>query len=200
MTSAADVLLLFLLVFPLIFSPGPSNLMCAVAGAKFGVSRSIPLVVGMNIMVLGPALAVGFGVGEALDHFPGVIGYVQYAGAAFILYLAYRILTSGGFDQRDLEGRAPGVVAGVLLQTLNAKGLALLLVIYSQFLNADGQVWIAVVKISVVITVISLLCHFFWLFGGSWLAKTFASPRALRVQNGIYAALLVAVALWLMVT
>lgn len=198
MASPTDVFLLFLMVFPLMFSPGPSNLLCAASGGKFGVARSVPFVIGMDLMVFVPALAVGFGMAEVLRHVPDAFRYVQIAGAAFIVYLAWKILGSDSFDRRDLQGTAPGVVDGIVVQAFNAKGLALLLVIYSQFLHPDRPVWLAALEISAALTVFSLVSHFSWLIGGAWLASRFTSPRALKVQNGVYAALLVGVAGWLL--
>lgn len=197
MATPSDVVLLFLMVFPLMFSPGPSNLLCAASGGKFGVVRSIPFVVGMDLMVLVPAFVVGLGMAEILAQVPAVFRYVQIGGALFILYLAWKIVRSNTVDRRDLDGPAPGVVDGMLVQLLNAKGLALLLVIYSQFLSPARPVWLAALEISVALTVFSLVSHFSWLTGGAWLATRFTSPRAMTIQNAVYATLLVGVAGWL---
>lgn len=198
MAAPTDVFLLFLMVFPLMFSPGPSNLLCAASGGKFGVARSVPFVIGMDLMVFVPALAVGVGMAEVLGHLPALFRYVQVGGALFIVYLAWRIVSSSTLERRDLDGPAPGVVDGILVQALNAKGLALLLVIYSQFLDPARPVWLAALEISLALTVFSLVSHFSWLVGGAWLAARFTSPPALKLQNGVYAALLVGVAGWLL--
>jgi len=199
MSSPMDLLLLFLMVFPLMFSPGPSNLLCAASGGKFGVVRSIPFVIGMDLMVLVPAFVVGAGMAGLIERIPGSFRYIQIGGALFILYLAWKILRSGTTDSRYLDGSAPGLLDGVLVQALNAKGLALLLVIFSQFANPDRPILIVALEISLALTVFSLISHLSWLTGGAWLAVRFTSPRAVKIQNAIYAALLVGVAAWLMV-
>jgi len=198
MAAPTDLFLLFLMVFPLMFSPGPSNLLCAAAGGKFGVARSVPFVIGMDLMVFVPALAVGVGMAQILGWVPGMFRYVQIGGAVFIVYLAWKIVSSSTLERRDLDGPAPGVVDGMLVQALNAKGLALLLVIYSQFLSPDRPVWLAALEISLALTAFSLVSHFSWLLGGAWLASRFTSPRALKRQNAAYAVLLIGVAGWLL--
>ena len=52
----AEVFKLFLLVFPLMFSPGPTNFLCAASGSRHGVVRSVPMILGMDLMVFLPAL------------------------------------------------------------------------------------------------------------------------------------------------
>ena len=197
MGSPGDVFLLFLMVFPLMFSPGPSNLLCAASGGKFGVARSVPFVIGMDVMVFVPALAVGLGMAEMLGFVPELLRYVQIGGALFVVYLAWKIVASNTLDRRDIDGPAPGVVDGILVQTFNAKGLALLLVIYSQFLDPARPAWLAALEISLALTVFSLVSHFSWLAGGAWLAARFTSARAMKIQNAVYAALLVGVAGWM---
>jgi len=198
MASPTDVFLLFLMVFPLMFSPGPSNLLCAASGGKFGIARSVPFVIGMDLMVFVPALAVGLGMAELVGRVPGIFRYVQIGGAIFIVYLAWRILGANTLERRDVDGPAPGIVEGMVVQAGNAKGLALLLVIYSQFLHPGRPVWLAALEISLALTVFSLISHFSWLTAGAWLAARFTSPRAMKIQNAVYATLLVGVAAWLL--
>ena len=35
-------------MFPLVFSPGPANIVFAASGAKVGIKRSIPLIAGVD--------------------------------------------------------------------------------------------------------------------------------------------------------
>ncbi len=56
-------LILFLtLMIPIVWSPGPNNLVCATAGGKVGVAKAIPFVIGINLPILIYALATGFGL------------------------------------------------------------------------------------------------------------------------------------------
>ncbi|WP_193180951.1 LysE family translocator [Nisaea sediminum] len=196
MSTPTDLLLLFLMVFPLMFSPGPSNLLCAAAGGRFGVARSIPFVIGMDVMVFVPAFLVGTGFSSVLKRVPDAFHYIQIAGALFILFLAWKILRSSeaAEDQR-LQGAAPGLFEGAMVQLLNGKGLALLLVIFSQFADPGRPSWRVALEIAAALTIFSLASHFSWLTGGAWLATRFNSPKAVRIQNLVYALLLVGVAL-----
>jgi threonine/homoserine/homoserine lactone efflux protein len=45
-------------MFPLIFSPGPANIVCTMAGIKQGVKKSIPLITGINVVSILYSLLV----------------------------------------------------------------------------------------------------------------------------------------------
>lgn len=199
MTSVADVFALFLLVFPLMFSPGPSNILSAASASKHGMRRTVPFVIGMDIMVLVPALVIGLGLSGLFAH-QSVLSAFQIAGVAFILFLAWRLWTDAPLvAHKRLEGN-PGLVEGALVQFANMKGLVLLLVVYSQFVDTGADRVQGVIKISIALTLFSLMSHFAWAFGGDWLAKRTNTPSSIRLLNRVYAVLLVLTCVGLLIS
>jgi threonine/homoserine/homoserine lactone efflux protein len=86
-----------------------------VAGASIGY-----------VVVVG---LMGAGLQIALDQYPSLSRYVQWLGAAYLLYLALRIGTAVPSGVRGAEGAPPavqpiwrGMWSGFLTQTLNPKG------------------------------------------------------------------------------
>ncbi len=196
--SVDAFLKLFLLIFPLMFSPGPTNFMCAAAGARYGLVRSVPMILGMDLMVLVPAFLVGLGVTGFLSHYPNLLTTVQVIGALVILLIAFEMARGFGKETPAADEAAPvGFWGGVLVQTFNAKGLALLLIIYAQFQTLGTSVLSNAIIVASYLTLLSLLSHFVWGAGGMWLARRFSSPRALRIQGYFYAIMLLFVAVWL---
>src|SRR5688572_4771064 len=86
-------LLLFIVVTS--FTPGPNNTMLLTTGLNFGFRRGLPhlwgVVLGFAVMVL----AVGLGLGAVFQAYPAAYVGLKYAGAAYLLYLAWQIGTAG---------------------------------------------------------------------------------------------------------
>ncbi|QEN89911.1 LysE family translocator [Labrys sp. KNU-23] len=190
---------LFLLVFPLMFSPGPTNFLCAASGSRHGVVRSVPMILGMDLMVFLPALVVGLGVTGFLVNYPGLLTMVQLVGALVVLYIAFEMARGASPDAPTASGAQPmGFWGGMLVQGLNVKGLTLLLIIYAQFQLADKGLVANALIIAIALTVLSLVSHFVWTLGAMWLARRFSSPQAMRIQGFVYAFMLALVAVWMM--
>jgi threonine/homoserine/homoserine lactone efflux protein len=198
--SSDEIFVFFGFIFLVILSPGPSNLMCAASGARFGVSRSIPFIVGMNIMVLIPALLTGLGVGELLNRFPNVLLVIKYLGAAVVLYMAYKFFRSGTVEKQDLPENVPTLWDGIMVQFLNAKGLAALVLIYSQLVIRNVWGIGTVLVISLYMTLTSIGCHFLWLYGSVWLTKRVTSEAAVRLQGIVFGFMLIGIAIWIVLT
>lgn len=198
MTNAADLLALCLFVFPLMFSPGPSNLLSAAAASRFGMAGTVPFVIGMDLMVLLPALAVGYGLVSVIALNPAILTVLQVAGAAFIVFLAVSFWRAEPDKAQAALEKTPGLLHGAVVQFANIKGLVLLLLVYSQFLNAASVDGHTVLYISLVLTLLSLASHFSWAFFGDLLSRFANTASAIRLQNRIYAVLLCLTSLWLL--
>jgi len=185
-----DLVSLFLLVVPIMFIPGPSNILSAAAASKYGLRRTVPFVIGMDIMVFVPALLLGFGITSILVS-PTILTGFQIIGIAFILFLAWKLWQDEPLVARKSLDGEPGLLEGALVQLANMKGLALLLVVYSQRLHDETSPVRSVIEISLALTVFSLGSHFSWAFGGDWLAKHVNTPRSIRLLNRGYAVLLI---------
>jgi threonine/homoserine/homoserine lactone efflux protein len=83
-------LLFFGLMFPLVFSPGPANIVFAMSGIRQGVRGSIPLIIGVDLVFIIYSLLIGFGLGEILQLYPSLIFILQLLGSLYIVYLAYK--------------------------------------------------------------------------------------------------------------
>ena len=74
------------------WSPGPNNVLLLSTTGQFGLKRSMKLITGiwtgfLIIMLLCAVFSVGLG-----KLLPGVVPYLKYIGAAYILYLALQCL------------------------------------------------------------------------------------------------------------
>ena len=84
-------------------TPGPNNLMLLASGAKFGFRRTIPHLLGICFGFSLVLLAAGLGLAQLFGQYPITYEILKYSGAAYLIYLSYRIATAGPIKREDLE-------------------------------------------------------------------------------------------------
>ncbi len=97
-----------LVVFAIVMSatPGPNNMMLLTSGVNFGFRRTVPHMLGISLGVMSLLLAIGFGLHEILTRWPAIFTAIKYAGAAYLLWLAWLIATSAPL--KDGSGTSGG--------------------------------------------------------------------------------------------
>ena len=81
-------------MFPLVFSPGPANIVFAASGANVGIKRSIPLIAGVDSVFILKSLIIGYGLGEVLHSQPVLMNLMQLLGSFYLIYLAIKFIRS----------------------------------------------------------------------------------------------------------
>jgi threonine/homoserine/homoserine lactone efflux protein len=119
----ADLLLAFILfAFVSSITPGPNNTMLLSSGVNFGFNRTIPHMLGISCGFALMVLAVGFGLGAVFKAYPILYTVLRYAGAAYLLYLAYKIATSGPAEDGDQSNTRPmSYLSAAAFQWVNPK-------------------------------------------------------------------------------
>ncbi|NVK56701.1 MAG: LysE family translocator [Alteromonadaceae bacterium] len=72
-------------------TPGPNNLMLLASGAQFGYTRTLPHMLGIVLGVAMLLLSVLLGLGVLFSVYPALYSILNVAGAAYLLWLAYKI-------------------------------------------------------------------------------------------------------------
>lgn len=149
----AGILLTFAAVhFLAAASPGP-NLIIVSSHASSG-SRKAGLLAGAGV-VLGTltwAFMTALGLGAVLAKFPALYGAIQYAGAAYLVWLGFRMIFDAvGNRYRGIEtpasGARPGrsiVLAGYLVNMTNPKTIAYWTSLFAVLIPPDSPVWLFV--------------------------------------------------------
>lgn len=134
-TEQAVAFLLFAVVAAV--TPGPSNVMLTAAGANAGVLRGLPcllgVIVGMGLMMF----LVPLGLGSLVLAHPLVLRILNWGGAAFLLWLAWKIATSASLDAAA-GGDPVGFVGATLFQWINPKSWLVAASAAGTFLHADA--------------------------------------------------------------
>jgi len=190
-------LIFFSLMFPLVFSPGPANIVFAVAGMKQGVKASIPLIIGVDLVFIIYSLIIGFGLGEILKIYPRLIFILQLLGAIYIIYLSYRFIVPSSNKKTNSEKKFT-FTDGLILQILNPKGLSMLFLMFSVLLDGSFDESTQVVYLVIMLAVLSISTHFIWVAAGSQISKFTSNKKFDSILNYFFSGSLLLVAIWIL--
>jgi threonine/homoserine/homoserine lactone efflux protein len=103
-------------------TPGPNNTMLLASGVNFGFLRTIPHALGISLGFMLLVVAVGLGLGEIFTAAPWTYTALRWIGAAYLLYLAWCIATSGRMSEAGEHGGTPMTFLGAAaFQWVNPK-------------------------------------------------------------------------------
>ncbi len=186
LTFAAAVLFL-------IITPGPGVLSTAGVGSAFGFRAGLRYVAGLFIGTNLVGLAVITGVAAIVLSMPVVRTVLMFASVAYLLYLAAKIALAGSRIAFIESAIAPGLTAGLLLQTINPKAYAVNTTLYAGFPFApENLIFETLVKV-MIFNAIWIPIHLAWLWAGASLHRLNLSPAAQRRVNYVMAASMLAV-------
>lgn len=173
-------------------TPGPTNLLILGSAARFGLSIALTIAVGASLSASLMLLVVGLGLGELLGHTPLLQMTMSWAGAAWISWLACKLMRRDAADlhQRSVD-RRQGFVQGAGLQLINPKTWLMTLSVTAIFL--DGQASFgAVAGYATLFLLVSTPCLLAWGLLGIGSARMLRRPARLLLFNRCMALLLLA--------
>jgi threonine/homoserine/homoserine lactone efflux protein len=188
----------FTVMFSLVFSPGPANILLAASGARQGFAKSIPLVVGIDSVFILKSFLVGFGLAEVIERYPIILVTIQILGVAYLIWLSWVFITSKSSQEQDLDSQI-GFKEGVVLQTINAKGWVMVALMYSLFSKSAGELWgsYSTLVLIILLALLNILLHMVWVMIGATIGHFNNSLRFEKIMNIVFAASLFITALWL---
>jgi threonine/homoserine/homoserine lactone efflux protein len=178
--SALPAGILFALVTSI--TPGPNNTMLLTSGVNFGFRRTLPHVFGISAGVVLLMLCVGFGLGEAFQRFPALYSVLEIASVAYLLYLAWKIGTSGEVKLRNGERRPMKFHEAIAFQWVNPKAWMMVLTAVTT-IHVSENFGSNVMLMAVVFYVIGLPCICLWAGFGTAMRQVLTDPKRLRIFN-----------------
>ncbi|MBL4693338.1 MAG: LysE family translocator [Magnetovibrio sp.] len=185
-----DLLSYTLAAFALVGSPGPATLSLAATGAAFGARRGLGYLLGIEAGMIVIMIITSTGVMGALMAVPRAAPLITSLGAAYILFLAYKIATSKSFKATKEGHASPSFLGGLFLSLVNPKAYASLAALFSGFVLIKGGGWDDALAKGIVLLVILTLVDLAWLCLGSVLVQRIKSAKVARLVNVIFAVLL----------
>lgn len=174
------------------FTPGPNNLMLAASGANFGIRRTIPHIMGIVTGFPLLVLAISMGLGTVFQRYPEVHTVLKFAGATFLLYLAWRIASAGHHEAKSATGRPLTFLEAALFQWVNPKAWVVAVSAIATYTTVGGQTSAEITVILIIFLIAAIGSTVTWTIFGVGISRFLkGSPRALRLFNITMAALLV---------
>ena len=175
-------------------TPGPNNIMVTASGANFGFRRTVPHMLGVAIGFTVMVLAIGLGLSEVFERFPIIHEALRYGGAAYLLYLAYRIATAAPVapDATGPAGRPLTFLQAALFQWVNPKGWMMAVGAISTYTTVGGNLIVESALIALTFGAIGLPSVALWAGLGAAIGRLLQARWALRAFNIAMALLLVA--------
>ena len=181
--------LLFAVV--MLFTPGPNNIMLMTSGLNFGFARTLPHMLGVSLGFSLMVFLVGIGLGAVFKMFPALYAALKYAGAAYLLYLAWAIGTSGKVEAGRRRQRPLSFLEGAAFQWINAKGWIIALGAVTTYAAVTAFPF-NVVLLSALFCLLGTASSMTWAAFGANLRRFLKEPRHVRAFNIAMALLLVA--------
>ena len=183
----------------LLATPGPAPLALAATGAVFGVRRGVPFLLGILCGLLSVIVLSGTGVAVVLATMPSSRLALQLIGAAYILYVAYRIASAPIVrHQSASSGNAPSFLNGFVFNLLNVKAYATFLALFSQFQLPGYSTTGSAIMLGLITFSIGVAVDVLWLIVGQFLRPVFESPRFARPMRILFAAAMLIAVLWVL--
>lgn len=145
-------------------TPGPDMLLIASRSASQGRSAGFLTYAGIAAGCYVHALAVALGLAQLFLMVPAAYDIVRWAGAAYLLYLAWQTLQS---KQTSFEAeQSPGYrkrrifIQGLLTNLLNPKMAIFMLALFPQFLDPEsGSMVTQTLVLATILNAVGLLVN-----------------------------------------
>jgi threonine/homoserine/homoserine lactone efflux protein len=168
--------------FVMSITPGPNNVMLTASGANFGFRRTLPHILGIGVGFVVQLLAVCAGLSALFARWPAAQSALGWVGAAYLLYLGWRML--GRSDTAARDNRRPVTFLGAaMFQFLNPKAWVMTVTAATLFLPQELGLLLRGGYMAGIMEGIGLPCMTVWALFGSSLRGLLAAPGAALAFN-----------------
>lgn len=185
------------------FTPGPNNIMLAASGANFGLSRSMPHILGITAGFMSVVIAGGLGLGSLFAVAPLSYDILRVFALGFLIYLGYKLALTKPSDDKELAHQIEGVSttehakpltfwAAFAFQWMNPKALIVVFSAITAYMSNGPAFLVSLTSIIIIFLIVTILSTVLWCWLGTMIAYFLSTPRAYRIFNISMAILLVA--------
>ncbi|MED1117019.1 LysE family transporter [Bacillus paramycoides] len=176
-------------VFISSFTPGPNNFSAMTYANQHGLKRSIKFCLGVAFgFFIITSLCSFFNI-VLINILPKIEFPLKFLGVAYMLYLAFKILTSKNNIDTKKKSYKSLFLVGIALQFVNPKGILFGLTVVSTFILPYYNSYSSYLLFSLFLGVVGLMSTFSWCLFGSLFQKLLLKHN--QLFNIIMAILLV---------
>jgi threonine/homoserine/homoserine lactone efflux protein len=172
-------------------TPGPNNIMLTASGVNFGFARSLPHMTGVSVGFIIVLAACAGGLGLLFAAFPAVHTILKVVGAAYMLWLAWKVANAGRpEDMKDAEATPLTFLQAAAFQWVNPKGVLAALSAVTLFVGPQATFTDTLVML-IVFWLATVFSVTLWTVFGTVVSQLLRNPRHARIFNIAMALVLV---------
>ena len=177
-----EILSIALFWFVAAFTPGPNNVVASYSGFNFGITKTIPLILGVTLGFTSLIFFLTSGLINVFKIFPILQNILKYLGTLFLLYLAYKISFSK--SSKEEEKKNPVTFFDTyFFQFLNPKGVLFGIIIVSTYLELGENYLSYAIQIVLLAFIFSSTSITLWTFIGKFLRKFATNDKFINYFN-----------------
>jgi homoserine/homoserine lactone efflux protein len=190
----------FAAVWGIALSPGNGAILCMSHGLSYGLRASTVTIMGLQLGVFTVLLISALGLGALLLASETLFITVKWIGAAYLAWLGIQLWQAPVQTNPDGIAKVAPMTAknrfmlGFFTNVTNPKGIVFMVAVLPQFMNPQSSnrpLEIAIMALTMFVVDCLVMHGYAGL--ASKLARYFVDARAVRWQNRVFGAVLVAV-------
>ncbi|HET7627091.1 MAG TPA: LysE family transporter [Bacillales bacterium] len=171
------VLSFLIFAFVTSFTPGPNNLMAMIFADKFGLRKTVRFCAGVGTGFYTIILLSCYFNLMLKTIIPKIEGFMTSVGVGYMLFLAYKIITSRNQGGKGEVAKYNSFLAGTLLQYVNPKGILYGITVTSTFIIPFFQSGMSYLLFSLLLALVGFTSTFSWCVLGSMFQKFLSKYR-----------------------
>ena len=180
-------------------SPGSGAVLSMSHGLSFGVRKTGATILGLQLGLVLILLIAGAGVGSLLLASEVAFSIVKVLGACYLIYVGFCQWRAG--DKSPVQGdetESAGTwqkrcLTGFLTNATNPKGIIFMVAVLPQFMTTSRPLWLQLLILAATMLAVDTMVMHGYAASASALRGFMRSARAVRSQNRVFGALLMAV-------
>ncbi len=188
-----DILPLATYCFVMSITPGPNNVMVTASGVTFGYRRTIPHMLGIGLGCGFQIVLVALGMGVVFERYPEIQDALRWAGALYLVYLAWRLMRAGlVVGEAEKRARPLNFIEGAAFQWLNPKAWMIAVTTATVFLPKDLSPLFGSLYVALILFIVNYPSISVWTLFGTAMRRFLHSERLRRGLAIVLALALVA--------
>ena len=184
-----EILSISLFWFVTAYTPGPNNVVASYSGFNFGITKTIPHILGVTFGFTSLVLFLSIGLINVFKLFPIIQVVMRYLGTLFLIYLSYKIAFSEASNETKKENPVK-FIESFLFQYLNPKGVTVAIIVVSTYLELGENYINYTTQILTLAFLFSITSITLWTFVGKFLRKFATNDKFIKYFNYVMSVLL----------
>jgi len=177
-----EILSIALFWFVTAYTPGPNNVVASYSGFNFGITKTIPHILGVTLGFTSLVLFLSIGLINIFILFPIIQVVMRYLGTLFLVYLAYKIAFSETKNEIKKENPVK-FIETFLFQYLNPKGVTVAIIVVSTYIELGENYINYATQIIILAFLFSITSITLWTFVGKFLRKFATNDKFIKYFN-----------------